>query len=106
MKAYAVERFRASGDAVRLWLAMAPRLERINDGRDEYATVGSVLLGPLLLADALAVAAELLVPGAGEQHLLHRDKIAARRPRRGAGAGARSAASCERDAGRFARSSF
>ena len=40
----------AGGDVVRLWLAMAPRLERINDARDEYATVGSVLLGPLLLA--------------------------------------------------------
>ena len=38
------------GDHVQLWLAMATRLERLNDDREAYASVGAVMLGPMLLA--------------------------------------------------------
>ena len=38
------------GDVVELALGMLPRLEAINDERAEYASVGSIMLGPLLLA--------------------------------------------------------
>ena len=42
-----------------MWLAMAPRFERINDARSPYATVGSVMLGPLLLAALTSESYEL-----------------------------------------------
>ena len=35
----------AAGDSVHLWLGMAPRLQKINDGRPDYANVASIMLG-------------------------------------------------------------